>query len=120
MRDITLDKEVLSYLARGETALPLCKVDRVRVLRWAEFLQLDAQGRLWTMRRQRMAKAGDPGEEATWTLPEYWEYQVEVPPIREREGLVERALVELCFPSGDRLYELLRGRFYWSGMYSDC
>ena len=57
---------------------------------------------------------------ATQQLPEYWEYQVDVPPIKEHERLVEHALVELCYPSGDRLYELLRSHFYWNCMYRDC
>lgn len=44
----------------------------------------------------------------------------EVPPLYERAGIIESAYLSLGCPGGERLYSLLRTRFYWKGMKRDC
>lgn len=44
----------------------------------------------------------------------------QVPPLHLREPLIVDAYRSLGCPGGQRLYELLRQRYYWSGMTRDC
>lgn len=41
-------------------------------------------------------------------------------PICERAALVSEASRDLGYPGGDRLYQLLKTRYYWKGMRLDC
>lgn len=72
-----------------------------------------------TTQRARIARAG------TWVI---WYGDklyvveegglVEVPPIGERPTLISQYQTTLGFPGGTRLYQYLRGRYYWQGMQS--
>ena len=44
----------------------------------------------------------------------------EVPRLKERAGIVEALVRDLAYPSGDNLYRVLRGVYYWPGLLSDC
>lgn len=44
----------------------------------------------------------------------------EVPPLWERLDLIRRTYYSLGCPGGERLYQLLRERYYWHGMKRDC
>jgi hypothetical protein len=44
----------------------------------------------------------------------------EVPLLKNRLKIVEENLRTGAYPSGDRLYGLLRMAFYWPGMLHDC
>ncbi len=46
--------------------------------------------------------------------------EVEVPPIRERWRIIYQASKAVGYTSGDRLYSLLRERYWWHGMRNDC
>lgn len=97
MRDITLDEPLLEYVATGR---PPSKAAYPRVLRAAAWLHMDTKGRLWAL--------DDAGG------------QRRIPPLGERPGLLQEALQNTAFPSGAVLYEHLRPRFYWRGMWGDC
>lgn len=71
------------------------------MVRAASRLRLDTRGVLWLC-----------SEEAGW--------QRRIPPIYERLPLLERGSRNLGFPSGPRLYEHIRLRYYWRGMWTDC
>ena len=43
-----------------------------------------------------------------------------VVPICARLSMVSDAAKQLGYPGGDRLYQLLRTRFYWKHMRLDC
>ena len=44
----------------------------------------------------------------------------QVPPLRDRKKIMEQTFKELGYPSGQRLYMVLKGTFAWNGMYADC
>ena len=46
--------------------------------------------------------------------------QLEVPPLYARLEIVRYMAGSLAFPDGNRLYQLLRQRFFWSGLQRDC
>ena len=71
-----------------------------RCLRAARWLTLDERGRLWASGR-------------------YYP-RVEVPPLVSRRAVVEEAHAAMGYPQGYRLYQMLRGRYYWVGMHRDC
>jgi hypothetical protein len=64
-RDVTLDKELLRYLAVGERPNDSAILDRV--MRASRFINMDSEGRIWT------------NEGAAWERSKR-----EIPPMRER------------------------------------
>ena len=44
----------------------------------------------------------------------------EVVPICHRARLVSEAVKQLAYPGGDRLYLLLKVRYFWGYMRKDC
>ena len=61
---------------------------------------MDTKGRLWALNN-----AG--GERR-------------IPPLGERPGLLQEVLQNTAFPSGAVLYEHLRPKFYWQGIWGEC
>lgn len=90
-KDLTLDAPLLAYVIAGEEP---DEKNVARVHKAAGFVKWD-EGRLWLRR-------GDA--------------QVEVPPMRERARIVEQTALAMALPSGARLYELLRTRYWWRGL----
>lgn len=95
-RDITLDRELVWHLngfALPEPALARCR-------RVAKYVSLGDDGRLRVRGRHYT--------------------ELEVPPLYARLEVVRHAAGTLAFPDGDRLYQLLRQRFFWAGLRRDC
>ena len=97
MTDITLDRNVMRWLVLGNLAGTEGVTEEARCARVSAWF-------VW--RGASLHVAGKDGRR--------------VPPICERKGLVEEAALQLGLPGGDRLYQLLRTRYYWSGMRRDC
>lgn len=99
LTDLTLDDPLLRYLAIGE--VPPDAGVRERVERAAQYVEMDGMGIIWL--------------KATKNMPSRC-----IPPIGRRERIAKRAFREGVFPSGDRLYEVLRIQYFWTGMRADC
>ena len=98
LRDVTLDVELMNYLATGALAADMDVLGRCTLA--ARFLWLDEVGRLWTQ-----------GRGGAW---------VEIPPINSWLDIVHEAHMSMGYPSGARLCELLRLHFFWNGMSRNC
>ena len=83
IRDVTLDTHVNKYLAAKR--LPEDSASHPRVIKAATKLFLDEQGTLWA------------NDATGWPTRR-------IPPIGERRSLVEEAMSNLLYPSGERLY----------------
>lgn len=95
IKDITIHDEVID-LVMGLSVEATCAEDKNRLARIASWFYWEEQ-RLWLK--------GD--------LPR------EVPPIAARGDIIVSAAKQLAYPGGDRLYHVLKPRFYWSGMRLD-
>jgi hypothetical protein len=99
LMDITLDEAILRYLSHGELPKDVRQEDRVR--RAANFAELDAAGKVWLRGSQDAPARLIPG-------------------LGSRRPVMEHAFKEGVYPSGDRLYEVLKISYFWSGMKADC
>ena len=96
--DFTADDSLLLYLATGDLPPGTSPAAARRLVAAGEHLFWDG-ARLWYT-------VGD------------WER--EVPPRWRRRQLVDEAQASLGYPGGRRLYALLKTRWYWPRMVSDC
>ena len=87
-QDVTLDKAVIQEVLHPGGAPP-----GSREARMASFIRWDGE-KLWI----------GPGEGR------------QVPPIAQRKGMVLEAARQLGYPGGQRLYQLLKERYYWPHM----
>ena len=55
-----------------------------------------------------------------WYKPEEEGPPLIVRPIHDRCAIVKAVHAALAAPSGERLYALLRSRYWWKGIYKDC
>ena len=95
-RDITLDRAVMLKVMHG--IVPEDEVDKARAEKAAKFLS-------WHDKQLML---------------ELKHGFVIVPPIRDRRRIVADAAAAAGFTSADRLYALLRERYYWHGMHVAC
>jgi hypothetical protein len=86
-------------LSHGE--LPSEPSQGNRVLRVAKFAELDDAGKVWMK-----GSASTPSRL--------------IPGIGSRKYVLENAFQEGIYPSGDRLYEVLKINYFWSGLKADC
>ena len=99
MRDVMLDEVLLRFLSHSEA--PTDPVEYSRVLKASRFMYMDAAGRVWLR--------GDDD------VPPR-----QIPLLKNRPKIITSSLTTGAYPSGDRLYSMLRQAFYWPGMLLDC
>ena len=99
MRDVTLDRAVVDYLAIR--SLPADEAEHPRVVKAANKIYCDPRGVLWAHDH-----TGRPTRR--------------IPPIGERRAIIEESMANLLYPSGERLYQHLREQLFWQGMHTEC
>ncbi len=93
-----MDLELLHFLAHEE--LPEDPDRRARVAKAAKYFTLDDMGRLWAQ-----------GTGESW---------LRVPWLKDRASLIREVHREASFCSGDKLFQLLRSKYFWHGMRAAC
>lgn len=97
-RDVTLDQALLRFLVLKEH--PLNPVEKHRVRRAAEYYSVDDGGRIWVL-----------GPRGTW---------LRVPWLKDRAALTREVHLEGGLCSGEKLYQLMKSKYFWSGMREAC
>ena len=99
IRDVTLDRAVVDYLAIR--SLPTDEAEHPRVVKAASKIHCDPRGVLWAHDH-----TGRPTRR--------------IPPIGERRAIITESMANLLYPSGERLYQHLKERLFWQGMRTEC
>jgi hypothetical protein len=89
-----VDGLLLKALALGE--LPDDPIKQLRVTKCLPYFRIDEQGQVWIL-----------GRAGLW---------LKVPPMKHWQTLVREAHEQLGLCSGDRLYSLLKTRYFWADM----
>lgn len=80
--------------------MPESAAAKARVARHSRYTVIDKDGDLWLLGDRFAPK--------------------KVPPMKHRNKILRETFKELGYPSGPRLYLVIKQTFAWNGMYSDC
>ena len=98
MRDVTLDRALLQYTIAQ--VLPHDALEEARVKQAAKYYTVDDRKRIWVL-----------GVGGGW---------LRVPWMKDRAELVREIHQEAGLCSGEKLAQLMKTRYFWSGMRSAC
>ena len=93
-----VDGSLLKAVATGK--LPDDPTEKLRVTKRLSYFRIDEQGTVWIQ-----------GRTGLW---------LRVLPMKHRTSLVREAHEQLSLCSGDRLYSLIKMRYFWSDMRQQC
>jgi hypothetical protein len=98
LRDVTLDQALLKYLILK--VYPADAHEEARVEKAARYYTLDDMGLIWVL-----------GSGSMW---------LRVPWLKDRGALVREIHQEAGLCSGEKLYQLMKSRYFWAGMRNTC
>ena len=97
-KDVTLDTELLEYVALAKP--PKTQAGVARVARFGQHIFIDKEGHLWVTGPNARPR--------------------KVPPMKSRSQIIQSTWEAAGLPNGASLYQLLRTSYFWEGMYTDC